>query len=77
MFLKILFLIKTIYKFMTFLEFLNLQQNSEVESINEGFRSSDVAKAHELMLDIFKKKISGGKILYDKNPVTTNIGNIF
>lgn len=75
MFLKILFLIKTIYKFMTFLEFLNLQQNSEVESINEGFRSSDVAKAHELMLDIFKKKISGGKIIYDKNPVTTNIGN--
>lgn len=64
---------------MTFLEFLNKRSNkvneSKVEAILEGFKSSDVAKAHELMLSIFKKKISGGKILYDKNPVTTKIGN--
>lgn len=64
---------------MTFLEFLNKQSNkvneSKVEAVLEGFKSSDVAKAHELMLSIFKKKISGGKILYDKNPVTTKIGN--
>ena len=80
MFLDILFLLnKTNYKFMTFLEFLNKQPNkvneSKVEAVLEGFKSSDVAKAHELMLSIFKKKISGGKILYDKNPVTTKIGN--
>ena len=64
---------------MTFLEFLNKQPNkvneSKVEAVLEGFKSSDVAKAHELMLSIFKKKISGGKILYDKNSVTTKIGN--
>lgn len=61
---------------MTFLDFLNRKNNSEsdVENILESFKSSDVAKAHELMLSIFKKKISGGKIIYDKNPVTTKIG---
>ena len=62
---------------MTFLDFLNKQSNevNESKAVLEGFKSSDVAKAHELMLSIFNKKISGGKILYDKNPVTTNIGN--
>ena len=62
---------------MTFLDFLNKQSNevNESKAVLEGFKSSDVAKAHELMLNIFNKKISGGKILYDKNPVTTNIGN--
>lgn len=63
---------------MTFLEFVNKQNNKineSVEYISEAFKSSDVAKAHELMLSIFKKKISGGKIIYDKNPVTTKIGN--
>ena len=63
---------------MTFLEFVNKQNNKineSVENISEAFKSSDVAKAHELMLSIFKKKISGGKIIYDKNPVTTKIGN--
>ena len=62
---------------MTFLDFLNKQSNevNESKAVLEGFKSSDVAKAHELMLSIFKKKISGGKILYDKNPVTTKIGN--
>ena len=62
---------------MTFLDFLNKQSNevNESKAVLEGFKSSDVAKAHELMLSIFNKKISGGKILYDKNPVTTNIDN--
>ena len=64
---------------MTFLEFLNTKNNkineSNVENVSEAFKSSDVAKAHELMLSIFKKKISNGKILYDKNPITTKIGN--
>lgn len=62
---------------MTFLDFLNKQSNevNESKAVLEGFKGSDVAKAHELMLSIFNKKISGGKILYDKNPVTTNIGN--
>lgn len=58
---------------MTFLEFLNNKQKNDVKIVSESFKSSDVAKAHELMLSIFKKKISGGKILYNKNPVTTNI----
>lgn len=58
---------------MTFLEFLNNKQKNDVKIVSESFKNSDVAKAHELMLSIFKKKISGGKILYNKNPVTTNI----
>lgn len=58
---------------MTFLEFLNNKQKNDVKIVSESFKSSDIAKAHELMLSIFKKKISGGKILYNKNPVTTNI----
>lgn len=58
---------------MTFLEFINRQDN-DVEIVSEGFKSSNVAKAHELMLSIFKKKISGGKILLDKNPITTKVG---
>lgn len=61
---------------MTFLEFLQNKQNtalneSKIEAITEGFKSSDVDKAHKLMLSIFRKKIGGGKILYDKTPITT------
>ena len=60
---------------MTFLEFINRQDNeNDVEIVSEGFKSSNVAKAHGLMLSIFKKKISGGKILLDKNPITTKVG---
>ncbi len=66
------------YKFMNFLDFVNRQKckidESKDEAILEAFKSSDIAKVHDLMLSIFKKKISGGKILYDKNPITTNIG---
>ena len=64
---------------MTFLEFINRQANktneSEVGAVLEAFKRSDIAKVHELMLSIFKKKIPDGKIIYDKNPITTKIGN--
>lgn len=63
---------------MNFLDFVNRQKDkideSKDEAILEAFKSSDITKVHDLMLSIFKKKISGGKILYDKNPITTNIG---
>lgn len=63
---------------MNFLDFVNRQKDkideSKDEAILEAFKNSDITKVHDLMLSIFKKKISGGKILYDKNPITTNIG---
>lgn len=58
---------------MTFLEFLD-NKNTTKEIITEGFKISDVNKAHELILSIFKKRISDGKIIYDKTPITTKIG---
>ena len=65
---------------MTFLEFLQNKQNkalneNKTEAITEGFKSSNVDKAHKLMLNIFRKKIAGGKILYDKTPMTTKTGS--
>ena len=46
---------------MTFLEFLN--KKAQEEKINEGFKSSDLKKAHELMLSLFKKNISNTVVM--------------
>ena len=45
---------------MNFLEFLQQKQNFQTrkDAVNEAFKASNVDKAHELMLNIFKKKIS-------------------
>lgn len=45
---------------MNFLDFVKKKQNtiSGYNSINEAFKTSDLDKVHDLMLDIFRKKIS-------------------
>lgn len=50
---------------MTFLEFINKKNIAEAEEqmFFEDFREKDISQVNELMLKIFKAKISGGKVI--------------
>lgn len=52
---------------MNFLEFIQLRENNKRSSnnINESFKISDTDKAHDLMLSIFRKKISNRVFKWD------------
>lgn len=59
----------------TFLEFLEARKSATLaeQQMNEAFKESDVEKAHKLMLDIWKKNLSGNTAMFHA-PIDVTVG---